>query len=480
MTTKYTNIITLAAAALLFTACNGFLEDPPKLSQSTEITLSSYDGLNKATQAAYGPLYSSNWYGEDAILEGEMKCGNGYRKANGDFQSNRYNTEYNWNYSADNTSGLWGTAYYTISAVNNVLANLEGKEGGSVTLQDLANLRAECLFIRALAHFDLVRLYAQPYSYQPDGIGVPVVLKTDPTGKPARNTTREVYSQIVEDLTEAEEIIDPEYRRQEGTDPTASATIYAIQALLARVYANMEDWNSAAAYATEVINSGIFRLWTAEEYPNVWSKDYPALEGTEVIFEVYGNTSNNYYGGYEQTEYMTNPSGYADCAMSEDIMGMFDASDVRGGLIRTDKNEKSGLWWTTKYVGKKGTQPDCANSIILRLSEMYLLRAEAAQHGATSESTALDDYNAVTVARGNAAKSVVTLKEIQDEFRKEFVYEGHYFFDLARWQQGVTRTHFSGNPLYQNMPFPDYHWALPIAQSELEVNENLVQNEGWK
>ena len=74
-----------------------------------------------------------------------------------------------------------------------------------VDQSDLDNLKGECLFLRALGYFDLVRFYAQPYSPDTDNPGVPIVLVTE-IGKPARNTVGEVYQQIVSDLTEAEGI----------------------------------------------------------------------------------------------------------------------------------------------------------------------------------------------------------------------------------------------------------------------------------
>lgn len=109
---------------------------------------------------------------------------------------------------------------FSVLSVNNVIDNLAGKaDGVEVTDQDLGNLEAECLFLRAFSLFHCVLTYAQPYSYNPDSPGVPVVLHTDPEGKPARETVAKVYERITADLLRAESIIDPEYVRRDGTDP---------------------------------------------------------------------------------------------------------------------------------------------------------------------------------------------------------------------------------------------------------------------
>ena len=199
--------MTLAA----FTGCQDFLVEEPILSQSNELTLGSYEGLDKAVAGAYAPLASVNWYGADFIIRNELKTANGKKWIGTSYDSGRCNDLYNINQNANNTSALWGTAYYLISAANNVIDNLEGKESDTATAQDLANLKAECLFLRALAHFDLVRTYAQPYNYTADAshLGVPVVLHTDAAAKPARNTVAEVYAQVIADLLEAEKTIDP-------------------------------------------------------------------------------------------------------------------------------------------------------------------------------------------------------------------------------------------------------------------------------
>lgn len=467
--------ILIVLAVFSLNACDGFLDKGPKLSQSSELTLSTYSGLNKATAGTYAYLAGTVWYGGERILESEMRSGNGIKDLG--HNSNRYSTQYNWNYTADATSGLWGTAYVTIACANNVIDNLAGKETTEVTTQDLNNLKAESLFIRALAHFDLVILYAQPYTSDKAGLGVPYVMHTDSEGKPARNTVEEVYNFIVADLLEAESVIDPEYSRAGVKDSKAAVNIYAIEALLSRVYLYMGEWQKSADYATKVINSGAFKMWSAEDYPDVWTAD---AGGDEVIFDVYINLTN--YSN-EDCSYMTYPLGaYGDCIASKELMSEYAEGDARLNAYRQDADKTAGLYWTTKYAGKGLGVPDANNTVVLRLSEMYLNRAESIVNGASVNGvTAVSDLNVITSHRNAASYSSAGKDAVRTERRKELAWEGHYFFDLARWNMACNReSNSSLMEKNQNVSFPDYRWALPLPKRELDVNPNLVQNENYK
>lgn len=463
---------------LVFTACEDFLVREPDLLQSNEISLSTYDGLNKAVAGAYSPLASTTWYGPGFVFDAEMRSGNGKRPTQSEYTSGRYTVSYGLDYNGTSTPGLWGLAYYVISAANNVLANTDGKVGvGGVTQAQIDNLKAECLFLRALSHFDLVRLYAQPYTYAPNSPGVPYMLVNDPSAKPARNTVKEVYDNIVTDLELAEVLMSATYQRT-GTDPYAFVTKPAIQALLSRVYLYRGEWQKAADYATLVINNSKYRMWNSTEIKAIWGQDVPTKG--EVIFELYGIKANTYDGYWEGPAYMTNPDGYADVAASNDLVGLYEAGDARGELFK-GVSDVPNLFWTLKYPGKGLGTPDVNNVIIIRLSEMYLNRAEAIANGAVIPGvTAVSDLNVITSNRGADAYLTASEDDCFIERRKELAFEGHLWFDYARTQRDMVRTDYTGtSTTNKDIPFPDYRWAMPISKSEIDVNPNLVQNPGY-
>ncbi len=480
---KRTLLYIASAVALLSVSGCGkdFLTREPKMSQSTEITLSTYSGLDKATFGSYYYLTSNSWLGTSWVLSAEMRSGNG--KKSDAANSNRYTSPYTWNYTENSTSGVWAYCYYTVAQTNNVIDNLDGKDTGDVTKQDLNNLKAECLFIRALSHLCCVLTYGQPYTLcntnaaYKESLGVPYVYHTDSNSKPARETVISNYENIVKDLLEAESIIDPEYVRSGVTDSNASVNIYVIQALLSRVYLYMGEWQKSADYATKVINSNKYKLWTKDEYKKVWT----AKVGTgEVIFEIFGDKSgNDGYGSWEDISYITNPEGSGDAQTADPLLALYQEGDVRGELYRTDKEEKTGVYWTSKYAGKGVGSPDCNNVIFLRLSEMYLNRAEALMRGATIDgTTAIKDINTISQLRGGKTYGSVGQTDIENERRLEFAWEGLHLYDLARWGEKIQRS-ASDYPLCTqnlNIDFPSYHWALPIPKREIELNPNLQQN----
>ena len=466
-------LIPLVALAA-FNSCQDFLVEAPVMAQSNELTLSTYEGLDKSVAGAYSPLASSAWYGAEFVLINELKTSNGKKYIGSAWDSGRCNDMYNINYNPNNTSSLWGYAYFVISAVNNVMDNLEGKESATVSAQDLNNLKAECLFLRALSHFDLVRTYAQPYCFAADGNhpGVPVVLHTDASAKPARNTVKEVYDQIIADLVEAESIIDPAYVRT-ATDKSAVVTLPAIQALLSRVYLYCENWQGAADYANKVITGYNYSLWTPDQVADAACYTVDVPNGGEVIFQIYGAKTNSYDGYHDGLAPMCGPNGYGDAGASTDLKAIYEDGDVRGTLFQ----EQDGVLWTAKYMGKGLADPDLTNTIVIRLSEMYLNLAEAVVNGAQGYN-APQALEAIATNRGATAQKA-TKEGVYLERQKELAWEAHFWFDLARTKRDMTRNDFVGDANAKNLAWGDYRWAMPIPLRETGANPNLEQNAGY-
>lgn len=467
----------LMGSAVLCSCTDDYLNEEPKLSQSTELTLSTLDGLQKAIIGAYSPLSSASWYGSSFITFSEMKAGNARIPANPDFQSGRCTTEYNWTFANTSTqSGLWSYAYYTIANANNILDNADGKG----TDGEVNGIKAEALFLRAVCYFDLVRTFGQPYT-QVDpttSLGVPIMLHAV-VSEPARNTVAEVYDQIIADLTEAEAIIPDDYNTTANyhtsvTDLKNVASKEAIQGLLSRVYLYHGDYQKAADYATKVIDSKKFTLYTEDNYTTVWNQ---ATGGSEVIFEVYVDETNYLWGyaGYEYLCYLSDPKGYADFAVSHDLYDLYADSDVRKKLFTTT-TETPDQYWTLKYAGKDSKTPSYCNTVYLRLAEMYLNRAEATLRGANSGVSAQVDMNTLAASRGATAEAA-TLDGVFTERRKELAFEGHIFYDFARCGKSITRV--DTDAALKTIEFPSYRWAMPIGKSEMDANPNMVQNPGY-
>jgi len=156
---------------------------------------------------------------------------------------------------------------------------------------------------------------------------------------------------------------------------------------------------------------------------------------------------------------------------------LFEEDDVRGKLFRTHPDFGDAKW-PLKYPGKSGNLR-MENIPVLRLSEMYLIRAEAISKGAVVPGVLpVHDYNMLRTHRGLTAVSSVSVQDLYDERRRELCFEGHQLFDLARTKRELVRNDYSGS-VNQNVPFPDYKWAAPIPLGETDANENITQNPNY-
>ena len=468
-------------SAGLFTSCSDFLTEEPKQEQSNELTFATFDGVNKAAAAMYGMFQSDAWYDGEFTLMSELRCGNAKNPTSVP-GSGRYRTDTQWIYSDRSTSPLWSYAYYTIARANNVINNLDDKVGVDATQQQVNNVKAEALFIRALCYFDLVITYCQPYNYnatEDDKMGVPLVLVTE-NGKPARDSKENVYNQIVADLLQAESIMADDYVRSGVTDKAATPTKPAIQALLSRVYLYMNKWQEAANYATKVISNKKYELAPADTYAAMFSAA-TAPEGGEIIFEVYGSDKNEYWdnSGWAHLPYMTttdDQGSHGDVCATKDLYDLYSEGDVRKSMFKQHGND----YFPTKYSGKpKDSDPKYTNVPILRLSEMYLNRAEAIINGASVQGvTAESDLRKIATVRGASQTAAATKQGVFDERRRELAFEGHITADYARCNKSMTRKDFDDSK-NKDVAFPSYMWALPIPNRERTANPNVAQNPGY-
>lgn len=465
-------IFFIVVLALSFTSCEDFLVREPLLDDSYENTLSNWDGLNKATVGCYGPLYSEDWYGAGLPILADLKADNAKSSP---ISSGRYQNDYNWLQDPSNTSALWTRAYVAITRACNVINALDELDYTTLvadaTPEQLDHLKAEALFIRALGHFDLLRMYAQPYTHDPNSLGVPIILETpSPMDKPARNTVSEVYDQIITDLTDAIPLFTDDGIDRGEIDPKGFASANAAKALLARVYLYMGDYPAVYSQTEDLIDTTDTGLYTAAEYTTVWGED----AAKEIIFEVWGNDQQSYAPYWEEIGYMYDPTGYGDVCATSGLLALYEAGDVRANLFQGDSNYP-GYFWPTKYPGKGS--PNRSNNIpVLRMSDVVLMRAEAALAiGKPGEAQKL--LHAVRSRRGLTSTPAATEQDIFDERRRELCFEGHLLFDYARLNKNLDRNDEDNRITgFEDISFPSYLWAMPIPIQEIEANENIVQN----
>ncbi|MBQ8564648.1 MAG: RagB/SusD family nutrient uptake outer membrane protein [Bacteroidaceae bacterium] len=476
-------------AAVALVACD--LETPPPTELDTDKALSTYSGVDQATAITYAAFRSSGWYGLNTSLIPDVMCGNCVA---GDLRNTQAKTSFqSWLFTSTGGFSVYSNTYGNLIRCNNTIFALKNNaevylsEKG-VTQQDLDNLMAECLFVRAYCYFDLVRWYAQPYAVAKaatpgdvKSLGMPIVSENpdeSAVARPARDLAVDNYKNIISDLTTALKLMEPGYTRANALDQKACASVGAIEALLARVYLYVGDYVNAEKHATNVINSGKYRIANANEYKTLWG-EATWTTTPEIIFSAYVDQQDG--GGINGGPgSLTEPvEGYGDVRVSKDLLSILDDNDVRKTMLRvSDKVEEAGFFWPNKYQGKPGVNPMYSSLPLIRISEMYLVRAEA-RYNSGNPNGALDDLNVITSNRNAEPIVVATPDAIFNERRKELAFEGHIYHDYKRLQKDLVRNDMGIMSENKDIPASSYLWCMPIAESEFDVNPNLVQNPGW-
>lgn len=438
-TIKY--ISAILAVFLVLSSCEKMLEMEPKMDLSDKTALTSTFGLQSALIGAYDRLQGGDLYGGRIWVSGDMIANN--VKISGE-----QNTVYeelqmlNKTMSADNriTASFWTNAYFTINLVNNVIKEIPIVDDAEIAANK-DRLEGEALFIRALLHFDMVRYIGNPAS----GLGVPYL--KEPTGieaKPARETIETCYQNIVADLKKAEGLLPATNKDR--------ATKWAAKALLARVLFYHGNYAESAQYCSEVISGGGFSLETQI------ISNYSITKSKEMIFGIMSTetdgscgTLNGYYR-FKSSGKFSPSNDYIQVLASEKSAG-----DNR--VLQLYENIE-GKFFTKKFDDRYMNVP------ILRLSEMYLTRAESLVMVNADDPQALADLNVIRKRAGLADAKKATLSAIYLQRIKEMAFEGDHFHNMKRLKKDVA-----------GLPWNDVKLLFKIPQREMDVNSNLIQNQ---
>ena len=306
---------------------------------------------------------------------------------------------------------------------------------------------------------------------------MPLILTYDPFIKPKRNTISEVYTQIETDLKQA--IQDMTMQRSSGYFSKPAA-----QALLARMHLFKAEWSKALTAAETVINTSGYTLVPLNQLLGYWSSNTPRTDQVETLFEVVFDLVGN--AGNESLAYFYDQIGYGDALAAQSLYNLYSASDVRRSLFLPSSPTRGNVRVVNKYPNS--SQPDKDEVKVIRLSEVYLVAAEAA-YQLGDETKARNYLNAVATRRvngftGYTSTGQALLDDILLERRKELAFEGHRYWDIARYNQNVTRVNLSGNypagvPL--TITTTNFRRIMPIPQAELDANPNIrdQQNTGY-
>lgn len=456
---------------LAMSSCESILDiDPPTDSITADVTFSTPEGIRTAATGFYTENFLNNlmYYQGLELYVGQIS--DELLARSGQFADL---SQSNYNASSSYITNLWDAPYSSIYGANDFLGHVEGST--VLPESELNVYRGEALFFRANAYFYLVNIFGD----------VPLLTTYDVsvTATAPRAPKAEVYQQIISDLQQTQQLL-----KASGNGNTRISTD-AATALLARVYLYTEQWDKAISEANKLLptadggQGSSYQLETTERVFLTTSSETILASNQE------GFTGTGSYVGYTRIGNLFIPNAratYASYYFSDELVNdvRSEPADLRNNWIG-EKEGSGGRIYYYPYKYKNMTTPSAAadyeSYVILRLAELYLIRAEASVHlGNTQQAVA--DINKI---RQRAALSPYSggtsqddlLLEIESQRRKEFFFEqGHRWMDLNRTGRADA---IYGSNSYKKLNWQSYKSLLPIPEMQIGRNRNLTQNPGY-
>ncbi len=488
---KKIKIIFAFIAVVLLSSCDDFLDVKPSNSADSATSILTVNDAKVAINGIMRSMTSYNYYGRNFVIYGDAKGGDFAIRAAGRGLDGLY--QFNHSQTSGNYGGYWSHLYSCVLQANNLLENIEKMEAAGNGTTALSEYKGQALTARALFYFDLVRLYGKPYNMDKTALGVPLELEVlDASAQPTRATVEAVYNQIVADLNTGAPLMSK--ARLKGY-----LNYYANLAIQARVYLHMDNFSAALTAAETIINDGVYSLYSNAEWEDSWASEF----GTESIFELamYENEGNLGSGslGYYLLR-LGKVTGASGWFMASDYYLERlnqDPTDIRWAIMDYDETSNERFGSCMKYVGghdmkgDKGGIAAATNVKVIRLSEVYLIAAEAAlRQSAPNKTDAANYLNNIrhrAPALDPATASTVDLDMIIDEKSKELFTEGNRYWDMLRLGRSIEFNDDFIEPaivITHREKIIDrtfYKTILPIPQDEIDANPAIEaqQNPGY-
>jgi hypothetical protein len=466
--------ITIILSILMLSCGDEFLDVSPSESLPPSEAFKDLTAVEQTVLGMYSGLQGDEYYSFFMMAVPAVKGDDFQTRQTGKRTEGLY--KFNETAEASNgAAGFWDQAYYVLNIANSIIENIEDVEVNSSEEEALKDeFKGEALAMRALVHFDLVRIFGKPYSVDNSVEAAPLIMSVQvPSDDPPRATVSEMYNQIVSDFNTSIGLLS-------NTKNDGRFNSWAVKALLSRVYLYMENNTEAFNIAKDVIDNGPYSLVSNANYANSFSEDF----NSERIFEIV-NTSADNPGSRETIGYVAGPafstSGYGAIITTqafEDLISS-EPNDVRNTMFDVDDSGNTKGYFK-KWPGKPGASVILNNIPVIRLSEVYLNAAEAAVKNNSADASI---YLEAIMKRANPSVAVPgtpTLTDVLTERRKELALEGHRFFDLMRNNLPSVRTggrHLVGAP--ENITNTDTRTIFPIPEDERRKSNVLTQNPGY-
>lgn len=476
----YTMII---ACTTLFASCDSWLEVKPYDQIAEGELQKSEEGYQKMLNGIYIDLNSDALYGQTLSVEMIEVMGGAYTIGSDnsvwgnykDLSSYQYNTEY-WRNRLDQT---WNKAYALILNCNKILETIDGNKNlftdGSYYI-----IKGEALALRAMLHFDMLRLFGPVYSKDSDKKAIPYYTKQTNSPEPIL-TAQEVMEKITADYEDALNYLANDPVKTEGTMMSSTEdgssnflryralrlNYYAVEALMARAYLYMGNKTEAFKYATDVIKTADQNIFPFVDKNLVIGSpaDPDRIFSSEVLFALTNTSRGTIHKNFFDPSRLPNYVFRMDDSMMSNLV--YGGAATTGGY--QDDYRYRACWMATgsnRYFYKYSdmvANGSIQNTMIpmVRLGEMFLIAAESQSGGLKA---GVQYVNALRRNRGVASLTTLTPDLLKYEYIRELYGEGQLFYLYKRLNSDIiTSATSSKNPKASDLIF-----VVPLPDTETE------------
>lgn len=497
---KRTSALILVAVFTLQSCQDDFVNLAPEFALDAVNNPSSIDQVEQVLDGAYANFRAGDYYGSNsgtgggAAIMPDVLSDNLYETIQ-TLANSRDMANLQYQQNTAQITNIYNAMYKVVSVANIVLRDID--KFTTPANQKRANrIKGQAHAIRALAHFDLFKYFAESYDRNSTtalALFYSKSFEVTTAAKPARVSNKVYYDELFADISAAQTLLaDVDRNVNQGfalTKPKIGLS--AIHLLKARVslYAGLyADAVTAAtagiALAPALVNtqaafSGMYTEAATGEI--IWNVQFDAGQSGPTFIAFFATNNRSYFRPALEIATVSGTSGLirnTDIRYSAYFANVSPTTEVPQALA------------LTKYRGKGGVSNGNANFVAMKTAELYLIRAEAYAKGSPAqEGLAMADLNAVRTARiagyvNESLTGATLIDAIANERRREFVGEGHRFFDLKRTTRTLTRGSTCGiatqSPITKCSLAPTAReWTFPITETLRNANPNLVQNPSW-
>jgi hypothetical protein len=489
---------------LAFSACDILDSQEPRQSLPLDQLYSSTEDLENALTGAYNDVQSGDAMGSSYPLFGELMGEN--TQWTGSFEQWQQIASHDIDLTNSQVEDVWNQTYEALNDINLIIEAVDaGEIDDDAFVQAKDRIKGEALFLRAMLHFEAVRMWAKPWDYTSDNshAGVPVVTSgvqsADNFKTPERSDVATVYQRVITDLNDAISLLS-----NYSPSGSARANVINAQAYLARVYLQQGVFDEVVTLTEAVISSNQYSLEGApQDYFFTPSEESSAESVFDVVhtdqdnpgvnnsLSTFYNGTNGGRGDISVTDAYTSALASATSDQAQNLPQGYSYEDLRS----TELISPGGF--TLKYEDGVNTAD---NAPVIRYADVLLMRAEALAETASTypsveSNDAIDLLNEVHLRSIRAynenggsedasqwfaydetdfTSNAELLDAIYLERQVELGFEGKRKHDLVRWGMNVT----SGTS--GEVTAPDANNLIwPIPESELDANDSICQNAGY-